>query len=105
MRIIDAHIVCRYNGEKHLMEFAMQISSEQEISKRRPVNLTIREDVLHEAKSLKLNTSKAAETGIINAVKEARAKKWLEENQSALQAHNKRIDKEGTLLKPSWVTD
>jgi antitoxin CcdA len=83
----------------------MLISPEQKISKRRPVNLTIREDVLHEAKSLKLNTSKAAERGIINAVREARAQKWLEENQSALQAHNERIDKQGTLLKPSWVSE
>jgi len=83
----------------------MQTSPEQELSKRRPVNLTIREDVLHEAKSLKLNTSKAAETGIINAVREAKSQKWLEENQLALQVHNQRIDKEGTLLKPRWVSD
>ena len=43
----------------------MQTSSEQDTSKRRPINLTIRKDVLKEAKALKLNTSKAAEAGII----------------------------------------
>ena len=83
----------------------MQIHSEQDVSKRRPINLTIREDVLNEAKSLKLNASKAAEIGIINAVKEAKAKEWLEENNQALKAHNKRVEKNGVLLKPIWVSD
>ncbi len=82
----------------------MYLSPEQKTSKRRPVNLTIREDVLSEAKSLKLNASKAAEAGIINAVREARAEEWLEANKLALQAHNKRIIKDGPLLKPSWVS-
>lgn len=83
----------------------MYTSSEQEASKRRPINLTIREDVLNEAKSLKLNASKAAETGIINAVREARAQEWIDTNKSAIQAHNKRIAKEGTLLKPTWDSE
>ncbi|PSJ15721.1 type II toxin-antitoxin system CcdA family antitoxin [Nitrosomonas supralitoralis] len=44
-------------------------SIETEISKRRPVNLTIREDLMQNAKSLNLNTSKAAEAGIEDAIK------------------------------------
>jgi antitoxin CcdA len=83
----------------------MHTHSEQSLSKRRPVNLTIREDVLIEAKSFKLNASKAAEAGIINAVKEAKSKEWLETNKQALQAHNKRIAEEGTLLKPKWASE
>ena len=78
-------------------------TSEQENSKRRPINLTIRADLLKEAKDLKLNASKAAETGIANAVKAAREETWLAENKKALQAHNKRIDNEGTLLTPEWI--
>ncbi|PJB73383.1 MAG: hypothetical protein CO093_00885 [Alphaproteobacteria bacterium CG_4_9_14_3_um_filter_47_13] len=78
--------------------------SDQEVSKRRPVNLTIREDILDEARSLKLNTSKAAEMGIINAVREARSQEWLEKNRDALLAHNRRIDKEEPLLTPDWVS-
>jgi antitoxin CcdA len=61
----------------------MHTHSEQSLSKRRPVNLTIREDVLIEAKS----------------------KEWLETNKQALQAHNKRIAEEGTLLKPKWASE
>jgi antitoxin CcdA len=83
----------------------MQTHSERSASKRRPVNLTIREDVLSEAKSLQLNASKAAEAGIINAVKEAKAKEWLETNRQALQAHNERAAEDGTLLEPKWASD
>ena len=83
----------------------MQTPQDQEKPKRRPVNLTIREDVIKAAKSLNLNASKAAETGIINAVRETRAQEWLDENRPALQAHNKRVETEGTLLKPSWASE
>lgn len=30
---------------------------------------------------------------------------WLEQNREAIEAHNKRIDREGTLLKPIWLKD
>ncbi len=83
----------------------MYISSHQEVPKRRPVNLTVREDVLDEAKSLQLNASKAAEAGIISAIKEARAQEWLEVNEMALKAHNVRVEKSGTLLTPDWVSE
>lgn len=32
-------------------------------------------------------------------------RKWLEQNREAIEAHNKRIDREGTLLKPIWQKD
>ncbi|MEP3475443.1 MAG: type II toxin-antitoxin system CcdA family antitoxin [Hyphomicrobiales bacterium] len=71
-------------------------------AKRRPVNLTIREDILKEAKSLNLNTSKAAEVGIAEAIKQAQEQTWLQENRKALTAHNKRVEKQGLLLTPEW---
>lgn len=74
-------------------------------AKRRPVNLTIREDILDEAKALKLNTSQAAETGIVAAVKKAHEQKWLKENRDAIQAYNERIEKTGPLLTPHWARD
>ncbi len=81
----------------------MQIHISDETSKRRPINLTIREDVLKDAKELNLNASKAAEHGIVQAIKDARAQAWLEENKHALSAHNKRVEENGTLLTPSWA--
>ncbi len=83
----------------------MDSISEQEVSKRRPINLTIRADILNEAKSLKLNASKAAETGIMAAIKIAREEEWLKANSSAILAHNKRIEKDGPLLTPNWASE
>jgi antitoxin CcdA len=83
----------------------MPAPSESEAQKRRPVNLTIREDVLKEAKALNLNASKAAECGILAAIRETRAEEWLRSNKKALQAHNERVEGDGTLLKPVWLID
>lgn len=80
-------------------------SVEKRSSARRPVNLTIRSDVLDEAKALKLNTSQAAERGIIEAVRRAHEEEWLKENRAALEAHNQRIEKSGPLLTPGWARD
>lgn len=81
----------------------MHTSSGTKSLKRRPVNLTIREDILRDAKDLNLNASKAAERGISNAVREARAQSWLDDNKQAIMAHNQRVEKEGTLLTPDWA--
>lgn len=83
----------------------MHVSSDQENPKRKAVNLTIREDLVQEAKNLKLNTSRAAEAGITAAIKQVREEAWLAQNKDALQAHNARIEKSGTLLKPSWAEE
>ncbi len=81
------------------------VSLHSEHSKRRPVNLTIRADVLAEAKALKLNASQAAETGIIAAVKKAREEEWLRNSQEAIRGYNERIEKSGPLLRPRWARD
>ncbi len=72
-------------------------------SRRRSVNLTIRADVMETVKALHLNASKAAEAGMIQAIKEAQEQKWLAENRAAITAHNDRIDQEGMLLSPEWA--
>lgn len=95
MRIFDAHIEPLYNIN---MDTSQQISQ-----KRKPVNLTIREDIYAEAKKLKINASKAAEAGIYDAVKKAKEQAWLEENRNAIQAHNERIEREGVLIPPVWM--
>jgi antitoxin CcdA len=80
----------------------MRINTEDTVPKKRPVNLTIREDILEEAKALNLNASKAAEAGMVSAIKEARAQEWLTKNKKALLAHNKRVEEQGVLLTPHW---
>ncbi len=83
----------------------MEIFIEHETSKRRPVNLTIREDVLEAAKMLKLNASQAAERGIIRAIRQAQEDDWITTNKPALIAHNSRVDKDGPLLTPAWAKE
>ena len=78
----------------------MRISSKQNASKGYPVNLTIREDILKNTKSINLNMSEAAEVGIENAIKKAQTKNWRKSNKAAILAHNSRVEKEGALLKP-----
>jgi antitoxin CcdA len=71
--------------------------------RRRRVTLTIREDILRDAKALALNTSQAAEAGIAQALRNAQAGVWLAENQSAILAHNTRVEAHGTLIRARWA--
>lgn len=74
-------------------------------SQRRRINLTISAEVLAEAKALSLNTSRAAEAGIREAVLRAREDAWRKENRDAIEAHNARVDREGVLLTPDWAPE
>lgn len=74
----------------------------EEFSKRKAVSLTIREDILGEAKALKLNASRAAEAGILDAIKSTREAEWLDANRAAIDAYNDRIDEDGPLLTSHW---
>lgn len=72
--------------------------------RRKRVNLTVREDVMKEARELGLNTSRAAEAGIEAAVREEKNRRWKEDNREAIKAHNERIAREGPLLgTPPWA--
>lgn len=73
--------------------------------KRRPLNVSVREDLIEAAKGFELNTSRAAEAGIAEAVKRAREAAWREQNRTAIEAHNARVDKRGPLLRPAWLGD
>ncbi|MBR9824452.1 MAG: type II toxin-antitoxin system CcdA family antitoxin [Alphaproteobacteria bacterium] len=73
--------------------------------RRKRVNLTVREDILQDAKDLGLNASRAAEAGIEEAVREEKGRRWKEENREAIEAHNERIRREGLLLPPPWLDE
>lgn len=74
-------------------------------SRRRSINLTIREDVIAAVKSLSLNASQAAEAGLIEAIRQARAQAWRQENRAGVDAHNARIETDGVLLTPDWARE
>ena len=82
---------------------SMSTSKSAGARRRRSVNLTIREDIMATAKSLGINASQAAETGLRLEIEKRLAERWLKENAGALNAHNSRIEKHGTLLTPDWA--
>jgi len=80
-------------------------TSQSSKGKRRSVNLTIREDIINSAKSLNLNVSRAAEAGIVEAIRQARIATWKRENRAAIEAHNARVESGGMLLTPDWAAE
>lgn len=83
----------------------MTLESDTTKLKRKPLNVSIREDLIEIAKGLSLNTSQAAEAGIAMAVKRAQEAAWLEQNRTAIDAHNTRVEAQGPLFKSSWLVD
>ncbi len=83
----------------------MTLESDTRKLKRKPLNVSIREDLIEIAKGLNLNTSQAAEAGIAMAVKRTQEATWLEQNRTAIDAHNTRVEEQGPLFRPSWLVD
>ncbi|MES0828265.1 type II toxin-antitoxin system CcdA family antitoxin [Ruegeria sp. SCP11] len=65
---------------------------------RKPTNLSLDSVLLAEAKSLKVNLSRAAEEGVRAAVAAAKAEQWKAENASALKSSNSYVEKNGLPL-------
>ena len=62
---------------------------------RRSTRLTLDRDLLDEAKALGVNVSRAAEAGVLAAVKAERARRWKVDNAEAVAAYNKWIEENG----------
>lgn len=62
---------------------------------RRPANLTVSAALLDKAKRLGINLSRTLEDRLVELVREAEAKAWLEANRKAIDAYNARIEREG----------
>ena len=62
---------------------------------RRPTSLTLDAKLLDEAKALGLNLSRAAEAGLVAAVKAERKRRWAEENAGAIAEYNAWIEENG----------
>ena len=60
------------------------------------VNLTVGGKLLDEARARKINLSRAAEEGILKAINEEKASRWLAENEPLLAARRAWVEKNGT---------
>ena len=64
-------------------------------ARRKATNVSLRSDVVEQARALGINLSATAERALIEAVREAQAREWLRRNAEAIEAYNERIDRDG----------
>ncbi len=62
---------------------------------RRSVNLPLDADLVAEAKALNTNISRAAEEGLVEAIRRRKAEMWLEENAEAIEENNRYFEEHG----------
>jgi antitoxin CcdA len=67
--------------------------------KKKPTNLSLDVELIQEARDLGLSLSEAAETGLRQAVKQAKEAAWLEENAGAIESSNRYVSEHGLPLE------
>jgi len=72
----------------------------QNSTPRKATNLSLDSRLLADAKSLKVNLSRAAEDGIRQAVARTQREIWLAENRDALHSSNEFVERQGLPLAP-----
>ena len=65
---------------------------------KRPTNVSLSRRLLQEAREHGINISRACERGLAEQVAESRAKKWLAENDKAIQSSNAHVEAHGLPL-------
>lgn len=62
---------------------------------KKATNLTVRADLLDQARAYKINLSQTLETALAAEVKKRREAEWLEQNRAAIEAYGRLIEREG----------
>lgn len=62
---------------------------------KKSVNVTLRADLLKQARQAKLNLSAVLDRAIAQELQGIGQQRWLKENKPAFQAYNERIEKHG----------
>lgn len=71
---------------------------EQEIAMsavKKAANLSIRADLLEEARAFKINLSQTLEAALQAEIKKEKERRWREENRAAIEAYNRYVEKHG----------
>lgn len=76
----------------------MLTASRPRSANKRATNVSLAEDLLSEAKALRINISQAAEAGVAQAIARRRSELWLAENQEAIESSNAFVDQHGLPL-------
>jgi antitoxin CcdA len=69
--------------------------------KKKPINVSVREDLVKKAKQLRINISGVVEAAVAQAIREAEQKQWLDENEDAIRYYNAWVKKRG-LFSDAW---
>ncbi len=70
---------------------------------KKATNLSIRADLVEEARALGINLSRTLEIALAAEVKKHREDEWREQNREAIAAYGRLIEREG-LLSDSYRT-
>lgn len=62
---------------------------------KKPTNVSINRDLLQQAKEHQINLSQALELRLAEMLREQKQQQWLQENQEAVEAYNRRIEANG----------
>lgn len=62
---------------------------------KRAANLSVRADLLEEARARKINLSQTLEVALAAELKKHREAEWLEQNKEAIAAYNREIAEHG----------
>lgn len=62
---------------------------------KRPINLSIRSDLLGQARALDINLSSELEKHLAEVIRQRRAEQWLKDNREAIEAYNRYVEKHG----------
>ncbi|MGZ4979389.1 MAG: type II toxin-antitoxin system CcdA family antitoxin, partial [Methylobacter sp.] len=84
MRTTNAHL-----------ESSMQENFYDAQAPKKSTNLSINSDLLQQAKSHRINLSKALEQRLVEMLLEEKRREWREENREAIEAYNRRIEASG----------
>ncbi|GAB1392251.1 type II toxin-antitoxin system CcdA family antitoxin [Rhodocyclaceae bacterium] len=62
---------------------------------KKAANLSVRADLLEEARAYKINLSQTLEAALQVELKKEKERRWLEENRAAIEAYNRHIEEHG----------
>ena len=62
---------------------------------KRPTNLCLNSDLLHQARALDINLSQVLEQALDAVVRKKRAEQWLQENREAITQYNLDVEENG----------
>jgi len=64
---------------------------------KRATNVSINQGLLEAAKALDINLSATLEKALAAEVRARKREKWLDDNREAIEAYNRRIERDGML--------